>query len=154
MKRYLIIAIICICAAVSASAQQDLQINQIFGGKYAGDPSVTETMMSGNQKFLRYNHLNNFATFKGDAKTYAKIIQPLVLADGNQAIGRNIKYKDGLLQYAFFMLKPITAERHRINRYIYYVYNSKATTPTVMVIYFDGQLSRNQADALVNKLSK
>ncbi len=99
-----------IVATLAAAAQSGLQINQIFGGKYVSDPSVTETIMSGEQRFLRANYLSNLATFKGEAKTYAPIIQPLVLADGAQAIGRNVRYKDGKLQYAFFMLKPVTVD--------------------------------------------
>lgn len=118
------------------------------------DPSVTETIMSGEQRFLRANYLSNLATFKGEAKTYAPIIQPLVLADGAQAIGRNVRYKDGKLQYAFFMLKPVTVDGRKHNRYLYYIYNAKPASPTVMVIYFDGVLSKAQAESFVKKLSK
>lgn len=143
-----------IVATLAAAAQSGLQINQIFGGKYVNDPSVTETMMSGEQRFLRANYLSNLATFKGDAKTYAPIIQPLVLADGAKAIGRNVRYKDGKLQYAFFMLKPVTVDGRKHNRYLYYIYNAKPASPTVMVIYFDGALSRAQAESFVKKLSK
>lgn len=154
MKRILLTTLVMLLVSVGAMAQSGLQINRIFGGKYGNDPSVTETMMSGEQRFLRNNHLSNFATFKGSAKTYASIIQPLVLADGAQAVGRNVRYKDGKLQYAFFMLKPSSVNGRKLNRYLYYIYNTKPAEPVVMVIYFDGTLSRNQADLLVRKLSK
>lgn len=154
MKRILLITITLIAAVLSASAQSDLQIGRVFGGKYGSDPSVTETMMSGEQRFLRSNRLANFATFKGDAKTYAPIIQPLVLADGAKAIGRNVRYKDGKLQYAFFILKPIISDGRKLNRYLYYITSTKEKKSTVMLIYFDGSLTRMQADALIRRLSK
>lgn len=154
MKRILLITITLIAAVLGASAQSDLQIGRVFGGKYGSDPSVTETMMSGEQRFLRSNRLANFATFKGDAKTYAPIIQPLVLADGANAIGRNVRYKDGKLQYAFFILKPIIADGRKLNRYLYYITSTKEKKSTVMLIYFDGSLTRMQADALIRRLSK
>lgn len=154
MKRILSITLLLLIFAIGVSAQTGLQINRIFGGKYGNDPSVTETMMSGEQRFLRANRLSNFATFKGDAKTYASIIQPLVLADGTKAIGRNVRYKDGKLQYAFLMLKPLTVDGRKLNRYLYYIYNTKSANPSVMVIYFDGTLSRMQAEDLIKKLSK
>lgn len=159
MKRILIITLTLLGIIFSVSAQSDLQVGRIFGGKYGSDPSVTETMMSGEQRFLRSNRLANFATFKGDAKTYAPILQPLVLADGAKAIGRNVRYKDGKLQYAFFMLKPTTENGRKLNRYLYYITiakydkGAKESHSYVMVIYFDGQLSRQQADALIRKMS-
>lgn len=159
MIRTLLITLTLWVATFCVSAQSDLHIGRVFGGKYGSDPSVTETMMSGEQRFLRSNRLANFATFKGDAETYASIIQPLVLADGANAIGRNVRYKDGKLQYAFFMLKPTTESGRKLNRYLYYVTtskyhtDSKKSTSYVMVIYFDGQLTRQQADALIRKMS-
>lgn len=154
MKRILLITITLIAAVLGACAQSDLQIDRVFGGKYGSDPSVTETMMSGEQRFLRSNRLANFATFKGDAKTYAPIIQPLVLADGAKAVGRNVRYKDGKLQYAFFILKPIITDGRKLNRYLYYITSAKEKNSTVMLIYFDGSLTRMQADALIRRLSK
>lgn len=153
MKRILLITLTLLGAILSVSAQSDLQIGRVFGGKYGSDPSVTETMMSGDQRFLRSNRLANFATFKGDAKTYAPIIQPLVLADGAKAIGRNVRYKEGKLQYAFFMLKPVVADGRKLNRYLYYITSNKGSNPYVMVIYFDGPLSRQQGEALISKMS-
>ena len=159
MKRILLTTLTLIAVILAASAQSDLHIGRIFGGKYGSDLSVSETMMSGEQRFLRSNRLANFATFKGDAKTYASIIQPLVLADGANAIGRNVRYKDGKLQYAFFMLKPTTGNGSKLNRYLYYLTPSKYDTDSkkthyfVMVIYFDGQLTRQQADDLIKKMS-
>ena len=88
----------------NASAQTGMHINNVLGGKYVSDPSVTEVIMSGEQKFVKAHGLSNLATF-GDWRPYAPILQPLVLADGAKSIGRNVRYKDGKLQYAFFMFR-------------------------------------------------
>ncbi|MDE5961260.1 MAG: hypothetical protein K2H08_06050, partial [Duncaniella sp.] len=86
-----------------ATAQSGLEISRIFGGKYSSDPTVTETIMSGDQNFLRSHKLSTFATFKGNAEKYEPIIQPLVSADGAHATARNVRYRDGKLHYAFFV---------------------------------------------------
>lgn len=137
-----------------ATAQSGLEINKIFGGKYSTDPTVTETMMSGDQTFLRTHRLSTFATFKGSAEKYVPIIQPLVVADGSHATARNVRYRDGKLHYAFFVLPSVTTEGKRLNRYLYYLNNEKAKKPSVMVIYFDGSITTNKAEALIKSLAK
>lgn len=154
MKRLLATLIVMLGIIAGASAQKGLEINKVFGGKYVSDPSVTETLMSGEQKFLRSHRLTTLATFRGASKTYAPILQPLVLADGNNAIGRNVRYRDGKLQYAFFILKPTEANGKKINRYLYYLNNENSKRPSAMLIYFDGSLSRSQAESLIRSLKK
>lgn len=153
MKRLLFLMMALTIFGLSASAQSSLAINRIFGGKYSSDPSVTETLMSGDQSFLRDNKLSTFATFKGNAEKYVPIIQPLVLADGAHARARNVRYRDGKLHYAFFVLPPMTVNGKNLNRYLYYLNNEKAKKPSVMVIYFDGTLSGVKAEALIKYLA-
>ncbi len=145
---------ILLTTALVSQAQQGLKINQIFGGRYVSDPSVTETMLSGEQRFLRSHKLTTFATFKGDAKTYTSIIQPLVLADGAHAKGRNVRYREGKLQYAFFVLPSIESDGKKINRYLYYLNNEGTKRPSVMVIYFDGRITPDGASSLIKQLAK
>lgn len=154
MKRIFLIMSILLTTALVSQAQQGLKINQIFGGRYVSDPSVTETMLSGEQRFLRSHKLTTFATFKGDAKTYASIIQPLVLADGAHAKGRNVRYREGKLQYAFFVLPSIESDGKKINRYLYYLNNEGTKRPSVMVIYFDGRITPDGASSLIKQLAK
>lgn len=152
MKRLLLIMSILIAATLGADAQTGLQINRIFGGKYISDPSVTETLMSGNQRALRNRKLTTFATFKGNAEKYAPIIQPLVLADGAHATARNVRYRDGKLQYAFFVLPQTGNGQKKLNRYLYYINNQgskKSKSPKVMVIYFEGSISPDGARSLI-----
>lgn len=137
-----------------ATAQSGLEINKVFGGKYSSDPTVTETMMSGNQNFLRSHKLTTFATFKGSAEKYVPIIQPLVVADGTHATARNVRYRDGKLHYAFFVLPPIESNGKKLNRYIYYLNNVKAKKPSVMLIYFDGTIKNQDAEELIKSMAR
>lgn len=154
MKRLLTTLLLLLSLWAGASAQKGLEINKVFGGKYVSDPSVTETLMSGEQRFLRSRGLTTLATFRGDSKTYAPILQPLVLTDGSHATGRNIRYRNGKLQYAFFILKPTEINGKTIKRYLYYLNNEKAKRPSAMLIYFEGTLSRSQAESLIRSLRK
>lgn len=149
--RLLILLTILVCG--NASAQTGMHINNVLGGKYVSDPSVTEVIMSGEQKFVKAHGLSNLATFRGDSETYAPILQPLVLADGAKSIGRNVRYRDGKLQYAFFMLPVTIVNGKKTNRYLYYLNNPDGNKPSVMMIYFDGTLSRTDAEAVISKLS-
>ena len=82
MKRLFIIMAALLALRLCATAQSGLEISRLFGGKYSSDPTVTETMMSGDQNFLRSHKLSTFATFKGNAEKYEPIVQTLVVADG------------------------------------------------------------------------
>lgn len=154
MKRIVILMIALMAIGIGASAQSGLEIEKIFGGKYISDPTVTETMMSGDQAFLRSHKLNTFATFKGRSDKYVPIIQPLVVADGAHARARNVRYRDGKLHFAYYVLPPVTKDGRSINRYLCYLNNEKAKNPSVMVIYFDGAISNEKAEALIKSLAK
>lgn len=154
MKRHLTVIMLLITASLLASAQTTLQITQIFNGKYASDPSVTETMMSGRHEFLRKHRLSMFATFKGPAEKYASIVEPLVLSDGAKPLGRNVRYKDGILSYAYFMLQPYYESRKKINRYLYYINNQPQGGKDIVVVYFEGSLRQHEANSLIKSMSK
>ena len=153
MKRLLVLTITMLAISLCGSAQIGLEINKLFGGKYSSDPTVTETIMSGDQRYLRSHHLSTFATFKGSAQKYEDIVLPLVKADGADATGRDVRYKNGKMSYAFFVLPPIEKDGRKLNRYLYYLLTSRAKKPSVMVIYFDGEISTNKAESLIRDLT-
>lgn len=153
MKRPLFLFMAALAVHLCPLAQTGLEINRIFGGHYANDTTVTETLMSGNQHFLRHLGLTTLATFKGNPKTYVPIIQPLVLADGAKAIGKNLRYKDGKVNYAFYMLPPTTVNGRKVNRFLYYLNNESSRKPHVMVIYFDGAIDYERASRLIPEFS-
>lgn len=154
MKRLFIVMMTMLALRLCATAQSGLEINKIFGGKYSSDPTVTETMMSGNQNFLRSHKLTTFATFKGNAEKYVPIIQPLVVADGAHATARNVRYRDGKLHYAFFVLPSVESNGKKLNRYLYYLNNAKAKKPSVILIYFDGTIKNQDAEELIKSMAR
>lgn len=154
MKRILSTILVILTISVGAFTQSELKINQIFDGKYSSDPNVSITQMSGEHVFLQSWKLQTFATFKGDAETYADIIHPLVMADGTHATARDVRYRHGKLQYAFFVLPTTKHNNQTINRYLYYLNNQKASSPSVMAIYFDGMLNSKQAASLIKTISQ
>lgn len=154
MKRSLITFMLMLTVTAMAFAQQNLEINKIFNGKYAGDPKVTETMISGSHQFLKSHKLETISTFKGPAAKYASTVEPLVLADGAKSVGRNIRYKEGKLHYAFFMLRPVTEDGKKINRYLYYLNNEPLKEGNIMVLYLEGTLNQNEANSLIQTIAK
>lgn len=154
MKRSFIAFMLLLTLSAVASAQTGLNINRIFGGKYATDPRVTETLISGKHRFLRDHDLTMFATFKGPASTYASKIEPMVLSDGAKAVGKNVRYKDGKLYFAFFILSPIIEEGKKENRYLYYLNNAARNGNNVLVVYLEGKISQDEANSIIKSMAK
>ena len=148
MKRLLLLLYILIASASGVFAQAGLEIDQFFGEKYAKDSMVSMTRISGEQPFLRSKHLLSISTFKGNADKFAQLISPCVIHDGRNAVGRNVRYSNGVLQYAFFELRG--------NRYIYYIDRSSAPKPSVILIYLesDKEMSSDKVLELIKLLSK
>ncbi|MBD5387656.1 hypothetical protein HDR70_07215 [bacterium] len=153
MKRLLFIFFIMVSTVMVMNAQSGLEINSIFNGRYATDPNVTETIISGKNKFLKKHKLNVLATFKGPASSYRSIVERMVLADASKSIGKSVRYKDGRLYFGLFILKPIVSNNVRMNRYLYYLDNSNHKNPTVLVVYLEGTLNEQQVSDFIQSLT-
>lgn len=151
MNKLLLTILLLVSAWGCAFAQEGLNINRVFGGRYCDDKEVTETLITGSNKFLKKHKLEALASFRGPAATYSQLIGPLVLADGRGAKGRNVRYRDGQLYFAFFELKPLAGGARR---YIYYVNNAADKGSSVVLIYFQGRLSPAQVSAIIQDMSK
>jgi len=154
MKRSFIAFMLLITFSAVASAQTGLNINKVFGGKYASDPMVTETLISGKHRFLRDHELTILATFKGPSVSYAPIVEPLVLADGAKALGRNVRYKDGKLYFALFILRPVKTDGLKTNRYLYYLNNAAHKGDNVLLVYFEGAISQDEVNDIIKSMAK
>ena len=141
-------------SALSGHAQNGLEIEKIFNGVYASDPNVTETMINGNNKFLKSHKLSVLATFKGPASTYESKIEALVLKDGASAIGKNVRYKEGKLYFALYVLPPQTVGNTKRNRYLYYLNNAANKGSSVMVVYLEGSIKDTEVSELIRSLAK
>lgn len=155
MKRSFTTLLLSIIVAIAASAQSGLYVNQIFGEKYASDPSVAVTMMSGEHRYLKKHSLSVFITFSGPAKTYASILEPLVLSDGKKALGKNVRYRKGQLYFAFYILPAVKVDGEERKRYLYYINSSgqRGGNSNVMLIYLEGTLSEQSAASLITSIS-
>lgn len=155
MKRFSIFLISLLFVSIGMFAQKGLNIDRIFGGKYVSDPQVSETLITGDHRLLHKRNLTTLATFSGPSDKYAAILQPLVLKDGQKATGRDVRYKNGKLEYAFFILPPVVDNGKKVNRYLYYLNNeSRKPNASVMLIYFDGSIDRSHAETLMKSLRK
>lgn len=109
--------------------------------------------MSGQNKFLKSHKLSVFATFKGPASTYQSKIEPLVLSDGAGAIGKNVRYKEGKLYFALYILKPVSTKSGKMNRYLYYLNNAANKGSNILVVYLEGSLSEAEVAGLIQSMA-
>lgn len=154
MNRFFFILLFLIPISVGVSAQTKLEIDNLFTEHYASDPQVTETILSGNNKFLKRHNLTVFSTFKGPASKYQQTVERMVLSDARSATGKSVRYKDGKLYFALFILRPVTINGTRLNRYIYYLNNSAAKGHNVLVVYLEGTLSEHDVAKLIQNATK
>lgn len=153
MKHLLISLWLFTAIAFSGAVQTGLNIDKIFGGKYVSDPQVSETLMSGNHRYLRENSLTTLATFKGPAPSYVPTITPLVLADAHRATGRNVRYEHGKLYFAFLVLPQVEVKGVKYNRYLYYLDTSINRGKNVVVVYLEGDISQDDAAELISAMT-
>lgn len=154
MKRLLISLIIALTAVMASTAQAGLNINRVFTGTAAASPEATMTIMSGNSSYLKSHNLTALATFKGPSEKFAKTIEPLVVADATKASGKNLRYKNGHLHYAFFALPPLKSGKLTINRYVYYLDNDSEKDRNITLVYLEGTISQPAASKLIKTLRR
>lgn len=152
MKRIFIALMLFAAVLATATAQSGLKINQLFTGDFASDPAVTMTVMSGESHYLSSRNLNVMATFKAPAEKFAKIVEPMVLADGAHSVGKNVRYKKGVLHYAFYSLPKAKNGKQDVNRYIYYLNGGPLRMEKVTVVYFEGPVTQEEASRLIRRL--
>lgn len=156
MRRILLLLFLWCGIWLTSAAQTGLFIENMLNGKYASDPKVTETFMSGGgNKFLKKNHLTSFATFRGPATKYGEIAERWLLKDAEKANGKNVRYKGGKLYYGMYSFTPLSKKNGvKRNRYIYYLNNGVANGENVLIIYMEGTLLEDEADKLVRSMIK
>ncbi|MBD5305366.1 MAG: hypothetical protein HDS12_03650 [Bacteroides sp.] len=135
-------------------AQNGLEINSILNGRFSTDPKVTETYLSGNNKFLKSHNLTVFATLKAPASTYRQTVEKAVLRDGTSAIGKQVRYKGGKLYFALFILKPVKSEGVKINRYLYYLNNAANDGTDIFLVYLEGKIGEQKVSELIRKMAQ
>lgn len=149
MKRFSLIIITCIVAALPALAQSGLNINSLFDGRFKKDPNATELIVSGAG--ARDINLKVYHSLKVTQKSQQSLVESLVVKDGVKAVDKEVEYRGGQLYYGFYTM-PATKSGH--NRYIFYLNQNlahKAPKNLVTLIYMEGKASSEEIKKLIRK---
>jgi hypothetical protein len=148
MKRATIIILTCLLTTIAAMAQNGLNINRLFDGRYKKAAGATEIIVTGVQ--AREIGLTVYHSISVTDKTQAEIIENLVVKDGAQAVDKEVEYRSGQLYYGFYTMK----KSKRDNRYIFYLNQNlarKAPKNVVTLIYMEGSASADKIKKLIRK---
>lgn len=128
-----------VCALLPAAAQQGLQIDALFGGKYADTPGATEIVLSGSK--LSPYHLTDYHSLTlTDMPDEAGKIERMVRADARTATDREVTYRDGGIYYAFYELPT----RGKTRSYIVFLNRHRGGGNTVTLVYMAGKATAEQ----------
>lgn len=144
--KQLITLLALIMAITAASAQNSLNIGKIFGDKYRQNEKTTETIISGDA--LKGTGLDIYRSLViKDSPELADEISATVVKDGKDAVSREVKYIDGKIYYAQFMLKPKGKE----NRYIFYLNTHLKGGSKIMLLYMTGKANLEEIKKLISQ---
>lgn len=140
MKKRLIIIITAIITVLSCSAQNGLEINSLFDGTFRDNPAVDETVINRSNRLKQYN-LNIYRGITvTDCPEITDKIEKLVIIDGEKALEREVLYKNGKLNYGFYILKPV----NKHNRYIFYLNQHPTGGNKTLLIYLEGKAPKDK----------
>ena len=150
MRRILLTIAMAICAV---AMQAQLSIEQIFNAAWASDPNVTEAVVTGKAARKINSRLERLAFFKADAAVYGERVCKLILADAHNASGRDLRYSDGKLSYAYLALN--NPQPNSLNTYLYFVESRRKTqSSTIIVVLLEGKLSAKEQAKIIESLKK
>jgi len=145
MKHSLILFTL-ILTSLTSMAQTSLNILEIFGDKYRKSDNATETIVSGEA--LKGTDLKLYRSLVlTDMADAAPEISKAVTKDGVKAVSREVKYVDGQLYYAQFMLTPSGGD----NRYIFYVNHHLKGGNKIMLVYMRGPATLQKIKQLIRQ---
>ncbi len=148
MKRIIIIILTCLLTTMAVMAQNGLNINRLFDGRYKKAAGATEIIVTGRQ--AREIGLTVYHSVSVTDKTQAEIIENLVVKDGVQAVDKEVEYRNGQLYYGFYVL----SRQHSSNRYIFFLNQNlarKAPKNNVTLIYMEGKVNADKIKKLIRK---
>lgn len=142
MKRTLFILSMLIGICLSTSAQQGLQINEVFEGKVIAKQYMQESLIKGDNVApykLRLLHTvkflaNNSQRAKADALFNIDMRERISDDDSNM----EMETRDGFLYYAIVQLTDNDKGSHR---YICYQCRPKSTKFDITMVYMEGEAS-------------
>ena len=148
MKRTTIIILTCLLASVAARAQDGLNIDRLFDGRFKKATGATEIIVTGQQ--AREIGLMIYHSLSVTDKGQAELVESMVVKDGVQAKDKEVEYRNGQLYYGFYTMKPVK----RNNRYIFFLNQNlarKSPKNTVTLIYMEGSANADKIKKLIRK---
>lgn len=149
MKRLTIIMLACLLTSMAAMAQEGLNINRLFDGRFKKATGATEIIVTGHQ--AREIGLTVYHSLSVTDMGQAELIESLVAKDGARAIDKEVEYRNGQLYYGFYSMKKKKREN---NRYIFYLNQNlarKSPKNTVTLIYMEGSANAEKIKKLIRK---
>ena len=148
MKRTTIIILTCLLATMTAMAQNGLNINRLFDGRFKKAAGATEIIVTGRQ--AHEIGLDVYHSLSVTDKGQAEVIESLVVKDGAKAIDKEVEYRNGQLYYGFYTMK----KNKRDNHYIFFLNQNlarKSPKNVVTLIYMEGSANSEKIKKLIRK---
>ena len=139
----------CLLTSMAAMAQEGLNINRLFDGRFKKVTGATEIIVTGHQ--AREIGLTVYHSLSVTDMGQAELIESLVAKDGARAIDKEVEYRNGQLYYGFYSMKKKKREN---NRYIFYLNQNlarKSPKNTVTLIYMEGSANAEKIKKLIRK---
>ncbi len=148
MKQFIIIILTCMMASSTALAQQGLNINQLFDGRFKKATGATEIIVTGSK--AGEIGLDVYHSLSVTDEVQAELVESYVKKDGVQAVDKEVEYRNGQLYYGFYTLKPEKGNK----RYIFFLNQNlarKSPKKVVTLIYMEGKASAEKIKKLIRK---
>lgn len=129
-----------------ASAQNGLNIEQIFADKYRDMKGASETILNNGHLNKVKIDLYHSITFSGHPEL-ANTMERLVAKDGSRALSKEVRYKSGHLYYGFYRLAPLNS----LNRYILYLNGNLSGDNKIILLYIEGRATENQVKNMLKQ---
>lgn len=133
MRRILLIITALLLSIGTASAQGDLQVGAIFGGKVIAPKVMKETFIKSAQLDPFNLEQYHSVSFTGDDKVLEEVSRR-VLADAENATDQEIHMNQGRLVYAILTFEKANHD----NRFICYQCVSKNGSHAITLVYMHG----------------
>lgn len=145
MKKILIILLTALAGILQSAAEEKLNIDQFFSGKYASNPKVTIIDVTNS------NPKDNIVAYRSisvtDDRELANKIAAAVAKDGSRAKSKEVSYKEGMLYYGFYSLGGVMENR----RYILYLNRRPTGKEKTTLVFIKADMDETAVKKLINK---
>ncbi|WP_300911575.1 DUF6108 family protein [Muribaculum intestinale] len=148
MKLNALILTIAMSSALTAGAQDGLNINSLFNGPYRDNVHATETVISGSGLWeynLSVYHSLTLSGLPGEVSVF----EAAVMKDAAGALDKEVAFRNGRLYYGYYTLKPVPDSE--LNRYLFYLNQHAVGKDKLILIYIEGRAGRTAVKRMLKK---